>query len=86
MICVFNYSVDDNTTVRFFAMSYNDVDLLQSNDTLDVEGVAAYLASGILSISVTINGEKMSVPIEYQQQLIEVSKKEMAEYLSRFKR
>ena len=53
-------------------MSYNDVSSLQSNDTLDSDGLVSYVASGIISISVTIDGKKLSVPTQYKQPLIEV--------------
>ena len=61
-----------NGTVTVFAMSYNDVASLQSNTTLSSEGLSAFVASGILSISVTTDGKKESIPVQYKQALVQV--------------
>ena len=69
----FRTTDDNNATIRLFGMAYNNAASLQSNFTLVFEGQSAFVASGVTSMSAIINGKKESVPVQYTQQLVEVS-------------
>ncbi|XP_072018289.1 uncharacterized protein [Amphiura filiformis] len=66
-----NFPGDANSNVVLFGLSYKDLATLKSNETVSLGSQLSYVASGLTSVSISVDGSKVSVPVSFKTLIIE---------------